>query len=91
MNMLFEPNYGDEVFTTLENFIQNVIQNNEPRALLREVSVQSGASFTTANVNSGSYEKNAGFDEHSIFVRIVYSLINNPDPITLTVILKRVR
>ena len=90
-NLLFEPNNGDEIFTTVENYVENVIQRNEKRIILNSVSVQSGASFTSVNAITGVSEKNSGFDENSIFIRIVYSIINNPDPITLTVILKRVR
>jgi phage baseplate assembly protein W len=90
-NLLFDPNNGDEIFSTIENYIENVIERNEKRVILNSVSVQSGASFTSVNNFSGVNEKNAGFDENSVLIRIVYNLINNPAPITLTVILKRVR
>lgn len=69
---LFELN-GEEIMDALELIITQVINNNEPRAQLQNVSVE-------------TVEE----DEHAIEITIVYNLINNPDPITLT-ILKRVR
>jgi len=69
---LFELN-GQEIMDALELNIRQVIINNEPRAQLQQVTVET-----------------VDEEEHAIEITIVYNLINNPDPITIT-ILKRVR
>jgi hypothetical protein len=83
---LFQPMVGSDVYSrlfehnlmdnldTLELFIRNTVENNEPRAQLIEAVVNPSVS-----------------DENAIEVSIIYNLINNPEPITLNIILKRVR
>ena len=68
---LFENNVP-ETLSTLEFYIQNAINNHEPRVNLIEVLTKT-------------------IDEHSIQITIVYSLINNADPISFTFLLRRVR
>jgi phage baseplate assembly protein W len=92
-DMLFEMN-DDTSLTKAEYYIQTVIENNEPRVNLQSVSVDSGANFlSSAQVvgNEFATSKSFGSEENSIRITIVYNLINNPAPITLTILLKRVR
>lgn len=83
---LFQPDIGSNVNSTLfENnslvtlsnlqfYIQNTIQNNEPRVNLIDVSVDT-------NINN----------ENEIIITIFYNLINNPETISFSFFLKRVR
>lgn len=84
---LFQPFIGSDIYASLfenntsdymdliEMFITNTINNNEPRVKL--ISVDVG--------------QTNGFNENEVEINIQYYIINNPDPVTLTVILKRVR
>ena len=69
---LFENN-NQENFSELEFYIQNTIDNNEPRVNLLAINIGEGQS------------------EHELLVEIVYNTINNPEEVTFTFILKRVR
>lgn len=73
MSTLFELNTVDAL-NTLELYIRNTLENNEPRANVIEVLVNSVPS-----------------DENTIEITLIYNLINNPEVITLTMLLKRVR
>jgi len=94
---LFQPNIGSDVNASLfeqndillidglEFKIENVIRTNERRVNLLRVEV-------TSIVNQFTQQStNIGMDENTVNVKIVYTLINNPDPIVLNVILKRIR
>jgi phage baseplate assembly protein W len=70
--ILFENNTEDTL-NNLEFYIQNTIENNEPRVNLIQVLV------------------NSGYGENSISITIVYNLINNPEPVSFSFFLKRVR
>ena len=72
MASLFE-NTNLENYTELEFFIQNTIDNNEPRVNVIDINVSQGQT------------------EHELLVEIIYNTINNPEQITFTFILKRVR
>lgn len=90
---LFQPTIGSDVYASLfehnipenmimiEDYIKLALENHEPRANVLEVLVNQG---DVINKSSSS-------DENSVEISIIYNLINNPEPITLTVILKRVR
>jgi phage baseplate assembly protein W len=71
MSSLFEMN-DQATLSTLEFYIQNTIQNDEPR------------------VNPLKIEA-ISVDDHQIEINIVYSLINNPTPISFSFLLKRAR
>lgn len=73
MATLFELNTSDSL-STLEMYIRNTIENNEPRCSLIEVLVESTPG-----------------DENTVEITLIYNLINNPEVITLTMLLKRVR
>lgn len=94
---LFQPRVGSDVYAsmfepndillveTLKFNIENTIKINESRVNLLSVDVTSVVNqFTKAS-------KNIGMDENTVTIKIVYTLINNPEPITLTTTLKRIR
>jgi len=84
---LFE-NVNNILLNDIEENIKLTIQNNEPRINLLEVSVQS------SEISEGEALRDfSGFliQNNSISVTIVYNIINNPEEITLTTILTRVR
>lgn len=70
---LFENN-TTETLSTLQFYIQNTIENNEPRINLINVSVENNPS-----------------NENEIAITLIYNLINNPETINLSFLLKRVR
>jgi phage baseplate assembly protein W len=84
---LFE-NVNNILLNDIEENIKLTIQNNEPRINLLEVSVQSSEISDDEVLRDFS-----GFliQNNSISVTIVYNIINNPEEITLTTILTRVR
>lgn len=73
MATLFENN-GYETVSSLQLYIQNCIENNEPRVNLLGVEVFS--SFAS---------------ENEVEIVITYNLINNPNPVNFSFLLKRVR
>lgn len=92
----FQPDIGSNVYAslfdpndivaehTLEFYIENTIKMNETRVNLISVSVISPLEQKTTFFPSST-------DENAMEIVIVYNLINNPDPITLRFILKRIR
>lgn len=70
---LFENNTIDTL-STLQFYIQNTIENFEPRVNLLNVLVESDLS-----------------NENRIIITLIYNLINNPETITFSFLLKRVR
>ena len=71
--MLFENNY-DETLSSFELYIQNCVENNEPRVNLLSVQVVVSP-----------------YNENEIQINIIYNLINNPNQIDFSFLLKRVR
>lgn len=81
---LFEPN-DQLLINKLKRTIELTIKANEKRANVIQVQVVS-------LVNEGQLvNQGVALNENFVQVVIVYTLINNPDLITLSVILKRVR
>ena len=70
--ILFENNTNDAL-NNLEFYIQNTIENNEPRVNLIQVLI------------------NSDYNENGITITLVYNLINNPEQVSFSFILKRVR
>jgi phage baseplate assembly protein W len=93
---LFQPNVGCNVTGAmfelagipLHNFLRDsitaTIRTYEPRAVLIELIVQDLG-------NVIDYYQPAAIDKNSIEVTIIYSLINNPKPITISILLRRLR
>jgi phage baseplate assembly protein W len=101
----FQPALGSDVYASLFElhsnesikdlrlFIENAINTNEPRVNLLEVYVKTNLDVPEIyeDVEGSNIYVPAAKDENTIEITIIYNLINNPEPITLTVILKRVR
>jgi phage baseplate assembly protein W len=92
---LFEPfstisqsNRIESSSSSLEFFIRNTIENNEPRVILIDIIVKTAYNNTETDVMK---QRTGVSDENSVVISIVYRLINNIDPITLNYVLKRVR
>ena len=81
---LFELNTNVSMYS-LEQNIQDLISIYEKRANIIKVEI-----LTTTD-KSDSRITNFNINEHYITVNIVYNLINNPEPISLNIFLKRVR
>lgn len=82
---LFQPMVGSDVYNML--FENNVSENID----LIELFIKNTIENNEPRVFLSGIEVKTSTNEYSIEINIYYSLINNPEPITLTVILKRVR
>ena len=71
MSSLFDLN-DSALVTNLEFYIQNTINNNEPRVNLLSVSVTSP-------------------EDYQLEISIYYNIINTPEPVTFSFLLRRVR
>jgi phage baseplate assembly protein W len=83
--LLFDPN-DETSLTNLQLYIETTIKNNEPRVNLLGIDIRSIIK-PAEPLNKGSYIDNENYVE----VTIVYNVINNPAPVNLSLILKRVR
>lgn len=82
---LFQPMVGSDVYNML--FENNVSENID----LIELFIKNTIENNEPRVFLSGIQINPLVNENSLEINIYYSLINNPEPITLTVILKRVR
>lgn len=82
---LFQPMVGSDVYNML--FENNVSENID----LIELFIKNTIENNEPRVFLSGIEVKPSKNDYSIEINIYYSLINNPEPITLTVILKRVR
>jgi phage baseplate assembly protein W len=82
---LFQPMVGSDVYNML--FENNVSENSD----LIELFIKNTIENNEPRVFLSGIEVKQSVNENAIEISIYYSLINNPEPITLTVILKRVR
>lgn len=82
---LFQPTVGSDVYAMLfENNFSEIVSNLE---LFIKTTIENNE--PRANL-LGVEVKDQG-NENALEISIYYTLINNPEPITLTVLLKRVR
>lgn len=79
---LFE-NISEPVLNILEYNIERVIQNYEPRANILQININSPLIDSSSDVVT--------VDSNEIIINIRYVLINNPDPIDLSIVLKKIR
>jgi phage baseplate assembly protein W len=93
---LFQPRIGSDVYASL--FEPNVILVNNLKENIETTirTIETRVNLLTVDVTSiinqlTKASKNIGMDENSVEIKIVYTLINNPEPITLTTTLKRIR
>lgn len=82
---LFQPFIGSDVRASLFN-------NNTPVNLnLLELQIRTTIENNEPRVILIDVKVEDGLNEHEVYITIVYALINNPEEITLNIILKRVR
>lgn len=82
---LFQPTIGSDVYAML-------FENNLPEDVsLLELFIKNTIENNEPRANLLGVEVKNISNENSIEISIYYTLINNPEPITLTVLLKRVR
>lgn len=84
VNALLFENLDPTISAKLEFYIKNVIEKNEPRINLLQISVETFFSQQELSLYRIT-------NENEIKVTIVYNLINNTKNTTLSMILKRVR
>lgn len=87
MAMLFQPNFED-YRNEIELYIRTTIDNYEPRAEILQVLFPTDS--TVENISREAFPDSV-IDENSVELSIIYRVINNPEPLTLTLVLKRVR
>jgi len=82
---LFQPSLGSGVRGLLFDL-------NTPIVLASiEFNIKNTIKFNEPRVNLLKVSVNSGYDENYVQVDLLFSLINNPEPISLNFILKRVR
>lgn len=83
---LFQPLIGSDVYNIL-------FENNTPENIsLLELFIENAIRNSETRVNLVQVIVNTEvMDENSVEISLIYNLINNPEPITLTILLKRVR
>lgn len=83
---LFQPLIGSDVYASL-------FELNTPESLdmlemyIRNMITNSEPRVNLIETSARTYESN----ENQIEITLIYNLINNPEPISLTILLKRVR
>ena len=82
---LFQPMVGSDVYNML--FENNISENID----LIELFIKNTIENNEPRAFLVGVDIKQSVNENAIEISIYYSLINNPEPITLTVILKRVR
>lgn len=83
---LFQPLIGSDVYNIL-------FENNTPENIsLLELFIENAIRNSETRVNLVQVIVDTEImDENSVEISLIYNLINNPEPITLTILLKRVR
>jgi phage baseplate assembly protein W len=82
---MFQPFVGCNVYDYLfEPNVQDYITSLESY-------IEDTIKISEPRVNAQEITVSQGYDEQTIQIKIVYNLINNPAPITLDFLLKRVR
>jgi phage baseplate assembly protein W len=94
---LFQPRIGSDVYASLFEPNDVILVNNLKENIETTIrTIETRVNLLTVDVTSiinqlTKASKNIGMDENSVEIKIVYTLINNPEPITLTTTLKRIR
>jgi phage baseplate assembly protein W len=83
---LFQPRIGSDVYASL--FENNFPENLSTLELFIKTTIRNNE--PRVNLNNITVT-NDSVDEHTILIKLEYNLINNPEELTLNVILKRVR
>jgi len=92
-NLIF-TNLGERLFqpTIGSGVIGSLFDLNTPVSLANiEFNIKNTIKFNEPRVSLLNVTANSTYDENQIQINILFSLINNPEPIALNFILKRVR
>jgi len=82
---LFQPNVGS-------NILNSLFEPNGKITLANiEFNIKNTIKYNEPRVNLLQAKARSTYDENQIQIDLVFTLINNPDPISLSFILKRVR
>lgn len=82
---LFQPTIGSDIYAM-------IFENNYPEVITElELFIKNTIDNNEPRVNLEGVEIKDQSNENALEISIYYTLINNPEPITLTVLLKRVR
>ena len=82
---LFQPTVGGDVYNSLFE------QNGIVEGTILEFNILNMIKYNEPRVNVLDVTVDTEKEENTLEISIIYSLINNPDPTTLTFLLKRVR
>lgn len=82
---LFQPNVGSNVLVSLFE------PNGKITLANIEFNIKNTIKYNEPRVNLLQAKARSTYDENQIQIDLVFTLINNPDPISLSFILKRVR
>jgi phage baseplate assembly protein W len=92
---LIKTNLGERPFQPLvgSDVLKSLFENNTPESIdLLELYIENTVRNNEPRVNLIETIINTElFDSNSIEISLIYNLINNPEPTTLTILLKRVR
>lgn len=92
---LIKTNLGERPFQPLvgSDILKTLFENNTPESIdLLELYIENTVKNNEPRVNLLQTIINTElFDSNSIEISLIYNLINNPEPTTLTILLKRVR
>ena len=92
---LIKTNLGERPFQPLvgSDVLKSFFENNTPESIdLLELYIENTVKNNEPRVNLLQTIINTElFDSNSIEISLIYNLINNPEPTTLTILLKRVR
>jgi len=87
---LFEPNVQENI-DQIETFIRSAVSNFEPRVEIQKVFFSSDVGGVQNDLGISGYIAGRPPGEYELNITIIYNLINNPEPITFNLVLKRVR
>lgn len=91
---LIMTNFGERLFQPYvgSNVYDYMFEPNLKQYLTSlEGYIENTIKLNEPRVNAQEITVSEGIDDHSIQIKIVYNIINNPAPITLDFLLKRVR
>jgi hypothetical protein len=86
---LFQPHLGSNVYNSLFDIVGSGASGPEEEILM--FNITNMIKYQEPRVSLIDIAVNSNLDSNILEITLTYALINNPDPTTLTVLLKRVR
>jgi len=83
---LFQPNIGSNIYALL--FEHNIIENLDAVEMFIQNTIRNNEPRVFLQKVMIQSDQN---NENAVNITLIYNLINNPEPITLNILLKRVR